>query len=326
MSSWIAAQKIPLERETMDNNHPRVSIGLAVYNGEKYLEEAVDSILDQTYQDFELIISDNASTDRTEEICRKYAAQDDRVRYYRNKTNIGGANNENSTVPLARGEYFRWAAYDDVCAPELLEKSVAVLDREPSVVLCFPMVNDIDETGNVMRTSSLNQGLAPTAHERLRELADEKHHCESFYGLIRTDILRKTYLQQNYTGSDRTLLAELSLYGRFYEIPEPLFFKRYHPQNNYVNARTRMAWFDPSLKGKFVFPYWMQFIDYLKTIWRVPLPWSEKIRCYAYMVRWFGDHAKNLAGDIILPIYVLLRPRKDPYAWRNANKDVYNWE
>jgi glycosyltransferase involved in cell wall biosynthesis len=310
----------------MDNNHPRVSIGLAVYNGEKYLEEAIDSILGQTYQDFELIISDNASTDRTEEICRKYAAQDNRIRYYRNATNIGGANNENSTVGLARGGYFRWAAHDDVCAPDLLEKYVGVLDREPSVVLCFSMVHDIDENGNIINTISLKQGLSAKAHERFRELADPKHHCEIFYGLIRTGVLRQTRLQQNYTDSDRTLLAELSLYGRFYEIPEPLFFKRYHPQNSYVNMRTRMAWFDPSLKGRFVFPYWMQFFDYLRTISRVPLPWSEKVRCYAHMIRWFWDHRKNLAGDIVLPIYVLLRPRKDPYAWRNANADVYNWE
>ena len=310
----------------MDKNHPRVSIGLAVYNGEKFIEEAIKSILAQRYRDFELIISDNNSTDKTDEICSKYAAQDDRIRYSRHATNIGGANNENSTVRKARGEYFRWAAYDDICAPDLLEKHVAILDSEPSVVLCFSMVNEIDERGNVMNTISLKQGVSPKAHERFRQLADPKHHCEIFYGIIRTDILRKTRLQQNYTDSDRTLLAELSLYGQFYEIPEPLFFKRYHKQNMYVNMRTRMAWFNPSLKGKFVFPYWMQFFDYLTTISRVPLPLNEKIHCYAYMVRWFLEHARNLAGDILLPILALLRIKKDPYAWRNINSDAYNWE
>jgi glycosyltransferase involved in cell wall biosynthesis len=310
----------------MDNDPPRVSVGLAVYNGEKYLEEAIDSILGQTYRDFELIISDNASTDRTEEICQTYAGRDSRVRYRRNATNIGGANNENSTVPLARGEYFRWAAYDDVCAPDLLEKHVAVLDGDPGLVLCFSMVNEIDENGTILRTISLKQGLSPKPHIRFRQLADRNHHCEIFYGLMRTDVLRRTRLQQNYTDSDRTMLAELSLYGRFYEIPEPMFFKRYHPQNTYVNMRARMAWFDPSLKGKAVFPYWLQFFDYLQTISRVPLPWSERMRCYAYMVRWLGDHARNLAGDLVLPVYALLLPRRDPYAWRNANADVYNWE
>jgi len=310
----------------MDKNHPRVSIGLAVYNGEKYVEEAIQSILAQTFRDFELIISDNNSTDATDEICRKYAAQDDRIRYSRHETNIGGAKNENSTVRLARGEYFRWAAYDDVCAPELLEKHVAILDNESSVVLCFSMVSNIDENGNVVDTISLKQGLSPKAHERFQQLADPKHHCEIYYGLMRTDVLRKTRLQQNYTDSDRTLLAELSLYGQFYELPEPLFFKRYHPQNVYVNMRTRMAWFDPSLKGKFVFPYWMQFFDYLTTISRVSFPWSEKFRCYLYMVRWFWDHGRNLAGDLLLPIFAVLGIKKDPYAWRNTNADAYNWE
>jgi glycosyltransferase involved in cell wall biosynthesis len=310
----------------MVKDHPRVSIGLAVYNGEKFIEDAIKSILAQTYRDFELIISDNNSTDETDEICRRYAAHDDRIRYSRHAANIGGANNENSTVRLARGEYFRWAAYDDVCAPDLLEKHVAVLDREPSVVLCFSMVNEIDENGKVMNVISLKQGLSPKAHERFSQLADPKHHCEIFYGLVRTDILRKTRLQQNYTDSDRTLLAELSLYGPFYEIPEPLFFKRYHNQNIYVNMRTRMAWFDPSLKGRFVFPYWMQFFDYLTTISRVPLPVSEKLQCYGYMVRWFWKHARNLAGDILLPIFALLGIKKDPYSWRNANTDAYNWE
>src|SRR5438552_4723426 len=103
---------------------PRVSIGLPVYNAENYLVEALDSILAQTFTDFELIISDNASTDRTREICKYYESSDARVHYYCNETNIGGARNANLTFKLARGQYFRWAADDDVCAPTLLEKSV----------------------------------------------------------------------------------------------------------------------------------------------------------------------------------------------------------
>jgi glycosyltransferase involved in cell wall biosynthesis len=115
----------------MSSTAPKVSIGLAVYNGEAYLKEAVDSILTKRFTDFELIISDNASTDRTEKLCRAYAAQDERVRYHRNPTNIGGANNENQTCANGSGQYFRWAAHDDVCAPTLLEKCVAALDENP---------------------------------------------------------------------------------------------------------------------------------------------------------------------------------------------------
>jgi glycosyltransferase involved in cell wall biosynthesis len=310
----------------MDNNRPRVSVGLAVYNGEKHLEQAIDSILAQTFADFELLISDNASTDQTEQICRQYAARDRRIRYYRNDANIGGANNENRTFLLSSGEYFRWAADDDVCAPELIAKCVAVLDRDPSVVLCYSMVTEIDENGDYIGTISQNKGRSTRPHERFRDLARNDHKCEATYGLIRAEVLRKTRLQKNYTDSDRTLLAELSLYGRFFEIQEPLFYKRYHPRNTYVNMRARMAWFNPALKGKIVFPFWMQFFDYLTIIGRVPLPIQEKIRCYAFMIRWLADHGRNLAGDLVLALYALLHPSRDPYEWRNQNKNVYNWE
>src|SRR4051794_3298661 len=93
---------------------PKLSIGLPVYNGENFLAHAVDSILAQDFRDFELIISDNASTDRTAEICRGYAESDPRVRYVRFETNQGGSRNFCYVFELARGEYFKWAAHDDV--------------------------------------------------------------------------------------------------------------------------------------------------------------------------------------------------------------------
>jgi hypothetical protein len=188
------------------------------------------------------------------------------------------------------------------------------------------MVTEIDENGDCIRTISQNRGSSAQPHVRFRDLAQRDHNCEATYGLVRADVLRRTRLQKNYTDSDRTLLCELSLYGRFFEVQEPLFYKRYHAQNMYVDMRTRMAWFNPALKGKIVFPYWLQFFDCLATIHRVPLAWTEKARCYAFMLRWLRDHARNLAGDVFLALYALLRTARDPYAWRNKNKDLYNWE
>lgn len=306
----------------IDNNRPQVSIGLAVYNGERYLAQAIDSILAQTFTDFELILSDNASTDRTEQICREYASKDSRIRYYRNATNIGGANNENQTFRLARGKYFRWAAYDDVCAPELIAKCVAVLDQDPSVVLCYSMVTDINENGEPLRTISQKKGMSAKPYERFRTLASRDHNCEATYGLMRSEVLARTRLQQNYTDSDRTLLCELSLYGRFYEIPEPLFYKRYHPKNMYKDMRARMAWFNPELKGKPVFPHWLQFFDYLKTIHKVPVSHYDKIMCYAYMIYWLGLHGKRMVKDLIVAAWMLM----DQAGWRSRSKDLYNWE
>jgi glycosyltransferase involved in cell wall biosynthesis len=285
---------------------PRVSVGLAVFNGEPYLEEAIRSILSQTFEDFELILSDNASTDGTAAICRRFAAEDPRIRYYRNATNIGGANNENRTFALSRGPYFRWAAHDDVCAPELLERCVAILDRDPDVVVCFTQVVEIDHNGTRGRVNSRNNASSARPHERFAGIASSKDFCEETYGLIRSEVLRKTRLQQNYTGSDRTLLCELALYGRFYEVPEPLFFKRFHPKNVYTDWRARMAWFDSSLEGRISFPFWAQLLDYFETIRRAEVPASVKRRCRLYMARWVVEHARNLAKDVLVAGYMLL--------------------
>ena len=146
----------------MAERTPRVSIGLPVYNGEEFLEEAIVSILSQTYQDFELIISDNASTDLTEKICQKYAAQDARIVYSRNVENVGIMNNHNLTFRRARGEYFRFAGYDDVWAPTLLERLVTELDKRPEVVVCYPAFVLIDGQGNETGVLYPTEGTGPT--------------------------------------------------------------------------------------------------------------------------------------------------------------------
>jgi len=306
----------------MNQYNPRVSIGLAVYNGENFLAKAIESILAQTFTNFELILSDNASTDGTEAICRSYAARDQRIRYHRNPENIGGANNENQTFRMARGEYFRWAAHDDVCAPELIAKCVAVLDADPSVILCYTMLTEINEVGEELRTISQKKGISEKAYERFRDLASRDHNCEATYGVIRASVLRKTRLEQNYTDSDRTLLCELALHGKFYEIAEPLFFKRYHQKNMYVDWRARMAWFNPALKGKVVFPYWIQFYDYLVTINRVSTSWLDKAMCYLYMVYWLLINAKKMAKDLLLALFAFV----GRMGGNRQKENVYNWE
>ncbi len=287
---------------------PKVSIGFAVYNGEPYLAEALESILTQTFTDFELIISDNASTDHTAELCKQYAAQDARIRYYRNVTNIGGANNENLTFRLARGEYFRWAAHDDICAPELLARCVAMLDANPQIVLCSTAIIKIDEKGNQLTLLDRNKSTSPEPHVRLREMANMDHWCEESYGLIRAEVLRKTALQRNYTDSDRTLLAELSLYGVFYQVPEALFYKRIHPTMStiiYPKWRSRMAWFNPTfnLSEDITCPHWLQFFHYLDVIKEAPLTTFERLRCYQYILgRWLcrEGHGRSMISDLVL--------------------------
>ena len=289
----------------MQTTSPKVSIGLPVYNGEDYLKEAIDSILAQTYIDFELIITDNASTDRTAEICQAYAAQDKRIHYHRNPTNIGGANNHNLTVELSRGQYFRWAADDDLFAPTLLEKCVAALDANPNIVLCYTKIVQIDEYGNRVKLLDRTFSSSDRPHERFWELSKLDHLCETIYGVIRTEVLRRTGLMRNYTDQDRTLLCHLSLLGKFHMIPEPLFYKRIHPgmsTNEFLGWRERMVWFDDANKDRITFPHWLQFFHYLEVIGDVAMPRSERLRCYLLMGRWlkYGKRWRKMMKDIYI--------------------------
>jgi glycosyltransferase involved in cell wall biosynthesis len=292
--------QVASDSKTRLNQVPKVSIGLAVFNGEKYLKEAIDSILAQTFTGFELIISDNASSDRTAEICKEYAARDSRIRYYRNATNIGGANNENRTFELSRGEYFRWAAHDDVCAPELLAKCVEILDREPSVVLCYSDIVKIDEHGREFKRLAQDKGCSTDCCERFCDLASGDHLCETTYGLIRANVLRQTELQPNYSDSDRTLLCELSLHGQFYRIPEPLFYQRDHPEKStivYPTHQQRMLWFYPNIQKDYSFGFILsrQFTHYLRIISRAPITFDQRMRCYLYLGKWLFVHRRYLS-------------------------------
>jgi glycosyltransferase involved in cell wall biosynthesis len=294
----------------MSTTNPRVSIGLPVFNGENYLLETLDSLLAQTYANFELIISDNASTDRTQEICRAYAAKDGRIRYCRNETNFGAARNYNQVFELSSGEYFKWAAHDDVCVPDFLVKCVSVLDRDPSIVLCYTRMIDIDEHGNHLRTTCGAAGansLKPS--ERFRGLIQRRYHCAEVFGIIRSAILRRTPLISNYADCDRVLLAEIGLYGRFYEVPEVLFFHRIHPGASvkmYPGRVLRAEWFDPRLTGRVLFPRSRQFAEYLLAIERSSLTLDERVLCYLAMCGWLRSIACYEALKLLSRVWLFL--------------------
>lgn len=234
---------------------PRVTIGLPVYNGENYLREAIESLLSQSFEDFELIISDNASTDGTRAICEHYAELDQRVRYDRCKTNLGARRNYNRLVAMARGEYFKWAAHDDNCYPDFLAECVAALGRDPDAVVCYPTTHLIDDKGEVM--SEYRNGLDlphATPHERLVaylmvNFIRKSRMCIPIFGVLRVTALRKTRLIQDFLGSDRTLLAHLALLGKFIELPGILFQRRVHFGSSTMADKSfsaQLAWLNMS--------------------------------------------------------------------------------
>ena len=290
------------QAQGQDTHVPRVSIGLPVYNAEDFLEEAVDSLLAQTFTDFELIISDNASTDRTEEICHRYAARDQRLRYYRNAENMGGAWNFNRVVELARGEYFRWAAHDDVAAPALIQRCVEVLDQKPDVIMAYPEAVDIDENGEfyAKHEDDLHED-DPRPYHRFRYMISLDHACVIMFGVVRTEVLRRTPMIQGFLGADRVFLSELCLLGTFYEVPEELFFRREHAgrsQRAYRDPSERIGWFDPKKRGMKTYPLWKITLEYIRVIGRVKLSLRDKLGCYFQVLRWFKWYWKTLLREL----------------------------
>jgi glycosyltransferase involved in cell wall biosynthesis len=284
---------------------PVVSIGLPVYNGENYLKEAIDSILSQTYPDFELIISDNASTDSTEEICKAAANKDSRIRYYRNEKNLGAGWNFNHVFHLARGKYFQWACHDDVWNSTLLERYVDVLDRMSEIVLCYARTTFIDERGGPLRSIIGRPDLQDrSSHRRFRSFLkyhNNPNECNQVLGLFRSSILKKTPLIGSYPASDMILLGEVALYGEFHEIPECLFLRREHSLTSvqaYPGWEDRAAWFNPALKGKIQMPRWRWFYEWLKSVLRSPIGINDRLECMLEVCKWARRNRANMMDEL----------------------------
>jgi len=289
-----------------NNIPPRVSVGMPVYNGERYVKAALDAVLAQTFRDFELIISDNASTDATGEICREYAARDPRIRYSRNNENIGAARNGNRTIQLAANKYFKWAHHDDLCAPEFLARCVQDLEQHAAGVLCYPQSRVIDEHGEVM--SDPENGLdlrAPDPVERYRgfhrRYRGGNWWINPMFGLMRTEAIKKTRLHGSYFAADVVLLAELALMGEFHELPERLLYRRRHPEGSGNLDPWEMAEFeDPVNKGRILLPRWKLLFELAKALRISDLSLYDKLRCCPQIGLWFLRFFKGFVKDLLV--------------------------
>lgn len=298
----------------MSTGTPRLSVGLPVYNGEDFLERAIASLLAQTYRDFEFIISDNASTDKTEAICRAFASRDPRVRYVRNEKNLGAMGNFNRVFELSRGELFKWAAHDDEHEPEFLARCIAALDADPDIVLAYTCAREIDETGATkgMKSARLDGDNRRVAR-RFGEFVRRGYPCTACFGVVRSDVLRRTRGFANYADCDRVLIAEIGLEGRIVELEEPLFVHREHRKRSvwqFTSRQTRSAWFDPAMAGHPTFPYTKQFRGYLGAIRRAPLSTVERLQCAGVMARWVVNNLDGLWEDVTFAGRYALRPVK----------------
>lgn len=307
---------------------PRVSIGLPVFNGERYLSNTIDSILAQSFTDFELIVSDNASTDRTGEICRAYAQRDARVRYVRNGRNLGAGPNYDNCFHKARGTYFKWAAHDDSLAPDYLAKTVAALDAAPDAVLCTVGITEIGPHDEVLRTyrNSFPGVASPNPAARFGAVIHARHQCEDFFGLYRRAALVGSGLHDNYSGSDRVLLAEMALRGPWVSVPDPLFLHREH-EGRYTRAillldrRQAALWQDSTLldaaaaaarrrrqpSTQFHLVIYRKYLHLVRKNVRSP---AARAACYWQLARWWltDGHLPDVLRDL-LGAYPTVRQR-----------------
>ncbi len=277
---------------------------MPVYNGERYLESAIQSVLDQTFDDFELIIADNASTDRSADICRDLAKRDTRIRYLRNEQNIGAAANYNLLFHEARCEYFRWSNSDDLLDPTLHEKCYRALEDNPDAVLAAGTTILIDSEG------AETERYADDLHidnerpsTRFREFFDRVGLTNVIYGLMRKGPLGKTELMGDGSipTADIVFMAHLVLQGKFIVLDEPLFYRRMHEQSSSADRddMEKQASFWNAGNASLGRAGWKRIRAYRRAVAKTPLPTEESVALYKILVKMLWDNRHKLSAELI---------------------------
>jgi glycosyltransferase involved in cell wall biosynthesis len=280
--------------------NPLISVGLPVYNGSPHLKDAIESLLAQTYGDFEIIISDNASTDDTQDVCEHYVRLDNRVRYHRNAKNIGLIKNFNSVFERAEAPYFKWVAHDDIHEPRYLECCFPPVRDDPSISVSHCETTLVDAAGISLpyedslnfcvdpangcrwyldRTDCATRGPAP---KRFRDVLAYQIMCGPVYGLMPRHLLKQTVLNRTFFGSDKLLLAEMALLGRFHIVRERLFKKRMHAGMTSVKkGGSQATYIDPESGNKYL--RLQKLASYLTMLKHRNLSPGHRLACWYYL-------------------------------------------
>jgi len=289
---------------------PLVSIGLPVFNGEGMVGAALESLIGQTYEEIEIIICDNRSTDGTPEICREMAGKDPRVSFHTSEVNRGAAWNFNRAFKLARGPLFKWAAHDDLCHPRFIQECVGALMRDPGIVLCHSRSDELDSRGAFLRHLHCPTGVnLERRSQRFGSVVLEWHASIPIFGVIRSQVLRETRLIEGYVGSDWVLLCHLALIGRFHEVPEVLFWRTEHEQTsqNAFDLSERLEWFDTSRAGAIDLPNWRMALELFKTVRRADLTPTERDESFRVLCSYLFERSGGFRRDLFEAAKALLR-------------------
>jgi glycosyltransferase involved in cell wall biosynthesis len=282
---------------------PRVTIGLPVYNGAATLESAVRPLLAQTFTDFELLLSDNASTDSTPDVIARLAREDRRIRSVRHPVNMGANGNYSFVARDARGELLKWASASDWIAPTFLERCVAALDANPDAVLAAPRTrlyegDPTDGTGtDYDRDIDL---LAETPVRRLMQLHQTQGLNNAFNGVIRLAALRKTRLVEAYLCADMVLMGHLALLGKFVLVDEVLYYRRMEVATSTTlqDHTSRLRHHYPVASARTLLQEWKQQLGWLRAGLSAPMGVAERARVLGYLARRFAWNRELLIKDL----------------------------
>lgn len=221
-----------------------LTVGLPVRNGARFLDACLRNLTDNELDDLVILVSDNASCDATADIARQAAQRDARVQYRRHAVDIGANGNFNFTFRSCRTSLFKWAAVDDLCAPDLLESACEALEDDEGVVLAYGHPRLIDGAGAVLAAAVENEPRAAGGDAALRfnDVLAHEVWCTPIFGVMRTSALRRTSLLRPFYGADKVLLAELSLLGRFVRVPPPFYRRCHDDQSTVLGARAKARW------------------------------------------------------------------------------------
>jgi glycosyltransferase involved in cell wall biosynthesis len=284
------------------STQPLVTIGMPVYNSERHLGQSLDSLLAQTYSDFVLVISDNASTDGTADICQRYVRQDARVQYFRNPVNVGMTGNFNRVFELTHTKYLKWSTADDFWAPDMLADAVAVMEADPSIALCYPKTVIVDGEGreqgryedklHLMQDDPAERFLAVIENIRL-----VNHHL----GLLRTDAIRRTRLFGKHVSADIGFVAEMSLYGKFFEVKKHQFYRRFHTESSSWNRgdqEQEARRFHAANVRRVPFNTWLYHGAFSRAVLHSPLSLGKKLKVLGRLGKFMYWDSERLYDDI----------------------------
>ena len=226
---------------SINNEKPKVSIGLPVYNGEKFIQKKLDSIIEQSFTNFEIIISDNASTDSTQRICEKYVKKDNRIYYFRQKKNMGVWWNYDFVLQKARYDYFLWTAVDDLLLATFLEKNIAILERNSNIACSISkmkLYGEKTKSLEIKPNDSIFQKIikkiqkdlgymntfpaSGNYEERVKEYIKKLNHNQIIYGIFRTKLIKKAHVKDSFLMVEGCTILNILKDGELFVIDEVL--------------------------------------------------------------------------------------------------------